>query len=352
MEDLKIKSKLKKSKLIVQIYESVMNLMHKCLLKVRLFKKKHVKTRFSYGKCNSDKVFHVIKSDAVGCGLFSLILVNVLPYLRISDKKGYVPIIDYKNTIPFPLIQDEENYGKDNPWEDYFEQPGGKYTLDEVYKSAKVEMCNPNKYGFEVVMWNSVMPMPAEELRYWSRIANKYIRPTKEIFDKIQEEKTRLFRQNEKVMGVSIRAEYRRDALLKLDIIKGHPKVESCEYYIEMIQKKMKEWRYNRFFLACDDREYVMKIENYFGEKCCHMDRRYRHWFINDIPVPGENIREIDKEYEGCTIREKTVEYIVETYLLASCDSLYSTIGGGAQFAYLVNGGKFKNLEFYDKGLY
>lgn len=329
-----------------------MNLMHKCMLKVRLFKKKHVKTRFSYGKCNSDKVFHVIKSDAARCGMFSLILVNIMPYLKISERKGYIPIIDFKNTVHLPLIQDKENYGKINPWEDYFEQPGGAYTLDEVYKSAKVEMCNPNKYGFQVVMWNNMMPMPAEELRYWSRIANKYIRPTKEIFDKIQEEKIRLFKQNKKVMGVSIRAEYRRDALLKMDLIKGHPKVGSCEYYIEMIQKKMNEWGYDRFFLACDDREYVVKMDQFFGEKCCHMDRRYKHLFIKDIPVQTDNIKEINREYEGCTIKDTTTEYIVETYLLAACESLYSTIGGGSQFAYIINGGKYENLEIYNEGLY
>lgn len=49
------------------------------------------------------------------------------------------------------------------------------------------------------------------------------------------------FPNNKKIMGVSIRAEYRRDALLKLDIIKGHPKVGSCEYYIDTIQKKMSD---------------------------------------------------------------------------------------------------------------
>ncbi len=72
----------------------------------------------------------------------------------------------------------------------------------------------------------------------------------------------------------------------------------------------MSEWGYGRFFLACDDREYVTKIDDFFGENCCHMDRRYRHWFINDIPVPEENVKERDREYEGCTIREMTIECI------------------------------------------
>ena len=74
--------------------------------------------------------------------------------------------------------------------------------------------------------------------------------------------------------------------------------------------------------------------------------------FINDTPVPAQDVEEINREYEGCTVKEKTIEYIAETYLLASCDSLYSTINGGAQFAYIINGGQYKKLEIYNEGQY
>ena len=347
-----IKNKLKQFRLIVRVYEMIMNSLHQCKRNMRAFKRKLVKTRFSYGKCNPDKVFHVIKSDAVGCGMFSLILVNVLPYLGISEKKGYIPIVDYKNTVHLPLIQDECEHGKDNPWEYYFEQPGGAYTLDEVYRSSKVEICNPDKYGFKVVDWNNMMPMSTEELKYWSRLANKYIRPTKEIRERIEVEKKRLFSEDEKMVGISIRAGYRRAALFNLGIIKGHPKVGSCEDYIEIIQKKLDEWGYSKFFLACEDREYVEKISAHFGKRCCRMNRRYQHLFINGNPVPNDNMKEINREYEGCTTKERAEEYIVETYLLAACDSLYSTINGGAEFAYIVNGGKYKYMESYSEGHY
>lgn len=349
---MNIKLTIKKCKFIVAVYEAVMEPVHKSLRKVKQLKRKFVKTRFSYGKYNSDKIFHLITSDAANCGLFSLVLVNVLPFLKISEKKGFIPIVDYKNTVYLPAIQDEDCYGKENPWEYYFEQPGREYTLDEVYRSARIERCNQDKYGFEVVMWNDMMPMPVEKLNYWSDIINKYIRPTKEILKKIEDEKNKWFPEDGKIMGVSIRAEYRRSALLKMDIIKDHPKVASCEYYIEMIQKKLEEWGYDSFFLACEDREYVTKIENFFGRKCIHMDRKYKHMFINDVPVPSDNVVELLKEYKGSSVRETTVEYIVETYLLASCESLYATIGGGAQFAYIVNGGKYKYIEVYNEGRY
>ena len=348
----KMKSKLKEIKLIVQMYELIMKPVHMCANKLKAFNRRFAKTRFSYGQCNPDKVFHIIKSDAANCGIFSLIFTSVFPYLEISEKKKYIPIVDYKNTAFFPMIQDEEDYGKDNPWEYYFEQPGGLYTLDEVYRSAKVEIGSPDKYGFKLTDWNCMMPMPPEKLMYWNRIVSKYIRPTKELSERINDEKNKLSFGQVKIMGVSIRAGYRRLALLNVDIIKEHPQAETCEYYIEIIQKKMDEWGYNRFFLACDDREYVTKIDKYFGKGCCHMDRKYSHMFINDIPVPYDNIDEFRSEYKGCTTRERTIEYIAETYLLASCESLYSTINGGAEFAYIVNGGKYKNLEVYSEGFY
>lgn len=349
-----LKEKFKENRLIVCIYEMIMNPIHRLELKflkfVKKFPKKFAKTRFTYGKRNTDKVFYIIKCNASDCGLFSLILVNVLPFLKVSKEKKYIPIIDYKSTEYLQLIQDKQNYGKDNPWEYYFEQPGGNYFLSEVYESANVEMCNQNKHGFKEVHWNSMMPMPKKQLEYWSQIANEYIRPTKEVLQRIYDEKNKMFLSQRKIMGVSIRAGYRRAALLNLEIIKNHPKVNNCEYYIQKIEEKMKEWGYGMFFLACEDREYVTKMDNYFGDRCCHMDRRYRHMFINDIPVA--DIEELNREYEGSTIRETTIEYIIETYLLASCDSLYSTIGGGAQFAYIVNGGKYKNVEIYNEGMY
>ncbi len=59
-------------RVIVETYEAIMNTMHKCMDKIKLFKRKLVKTRFLYGKCNSDKVFHVIKSDVGTMNFFHL----------------------------------------------------------------------------------------------------------------------------------------------------------------------------------------------------------------------------------------------------------------------------------------
>ena len=88
---LNLKSKIKKYKLFVGIYEKIMGPIRRI---IDLLKKKCVKTRFSYGRSNRDKVFYIITSEATDCGLFSLVLARVLPFLYVCEKKGYVPIVD------------------------------------------------------------------------------------------------------------------------------------------------------------------------------------------------------------------------------------------------------------------
>ena len=101
---LNIKSEIKKNKLIVRIYEKIMGPIRR---NISLLKKKCVKTRFSYGQSNRDKVFYVITSKVANCGLFSLVLVRALPFLKVCESKGFVPIVDFKNTVYHPMIQDK-----------------------------------------------------------------------------------------------------------------------------------------------------------------------------------------------------------------------------------------------------
>ena len=151
-------------------------------------------------------------------------------------------------------------------------------------------------------------------------------------------------------MGVSIRAGYRFAKLINDSIIKGHPIIGSCEYYITKIEELMDKWNYDIFFLACEDREYVSKIESYFGNRCCHMDRKYIHFFENDNPV--ESLEDRMVEFQNSTVKERNIEYIVETYLLSMCESAFLTLGSGSQFAYILNGGKYINTEIHQEGMY
>ena len=80
------------------------------------------------------------------------------------------------------------------------------------------------------------------------------------------------------------------------------------------------------------------------------MKRRLRTFFCGNRVC--ETREEILKEFVGSSIRETTEEYLIEIFLLAQCDSLYSTGGGGSEFAYFINGGQYKHVELYAGGVY
>ena len=95
----------------------------------------------NFGKLNSDKTFYVIKRTP-GTGFFSNITF-ILNHLLISEKHGYIPIIDMEN---YKTIYNEKISVKNtfNAWEYYFEKLNN-YELTEVYKSKNVIITN-NKF--------------------------------------------------------------------------------------------------------------------------------------------------------------------------------------------------------------
>lgn len=343
-----IKDRLKKNKYIVNLYESVFGPIHGLGNKIRHIELPSTeKTHFSYGKLNKNKKFYVIKYRRSECGIFSMIL-HLIPQMEYAFRKRYVPIIDCRETY-LPMIQDKENEGRENAWEYYFEQPGGNYSLDEVYQSKHVIYVRRKAWGIKRSLSYDDLPLPDRDLHYWSGVFNQCLRPNVALRERIEKEKA-MFPADGRILGVSIRAEYRWGGLLKYSLYYQHPKVSDCDTFIKNISKKMNEWGYNSIFLTCDDREYSDRIAKYFGSKCIRMNRPLPHFFEHDLPiVEGEDRM---REFKKYSTQKKTEDYIVETYLLAQCESLYTCIGTGAQFAYVINGGRYKFMEVNDEGLW
>ncbi len=341
-------NQLKKNKHIVKIYESVFGPIHWMEYKIRHMEFPSLeKTHYSYGKLNKSKRFYVIKYNRPECGIFSMIF-HLLPQIEYAIRKKYVPIIDCRETY-LPLLQDGENAGKENAWDCYFEQPKGFYPLDEVYQSKHVIYVRKNAFGIKKSLNYNNLPIPDRDLRYWSSILNQYIRPNTSLKSRIENEK-RLFPFDNKILGVSVRAEYRWGGMIKNSLYYQHPKVPDCKTIISEISGIMNEWGYECFFFACDDREYSEEIAQYFGDKCIRLNRPLLHFFKNGMPVYSADDRVC--EFKGYTTQKKTEDYITETYLLAQCESLYTCIGTGAQFAYIVNGGQYRHLKIYNLGLW
>ena len=302
----------------------------------------------SYGEKNEDKRFIVLTSPGENGGLFSSIFY-LLAILEYAQKKKYIPVVDWKNSF-VPSVQDAEKKGLENAWNYFYEQPNDKYSLEEVYQSKRVIHMTEYMVDMKKSTLRKELPFAEENLNYWNRIICTYIKPNAHMEQLIGEARSTIFEPGKKVLGVGIRAGFRWGQMLHYSLYDGHPIVASSDEYLSIVADRLEKWKCDYIFLTCDDRECWKKFIDFFGKKCKYIPRILLHYFHEDIPYERENPLRI-VEYEGTTVHQRAEEYMVETYLLAECDSLYSCIGGGAQFAYLLNGGKYEHLEFYNEGL-
>ena len=107
--------------------------------------------RVSHGKENPDKIFFVIRRARCKAGLFSLVMTN-MGLVKYALDKGYIPVIDMQSERNTYL--EEEQVGRENAWEFYFEQPCG-YSLKDIERNGCVYTLEleetKNKMMLEVV---------------------------------------------------------------------------------------------------------------------------------------------------------------------------------------------------------
>ncbi len=349
----KLKEGLKKNAAVLNLYENVFGNVHAAGRMVRrelkiIRTRISVQTKHHYGDCNKDKTFFIISCDGEAMGLYSMIFY-MLPFMEYAKKKKYIPVIDITKSY-LPAVQDKEKTGLENAWEYYYEQPDSRYTLEEVYRSRNVIVMFDGAFRVRMPAWNAMFPTTDSELRRWNDTIRSCVRLNEDMRGRLEREKGRIFKEGRKILGVGIRAGLRAGMLRNLALYNAHPVQPTCEELLGIVADKLKEWNCDGIFLSCDDREYSDKFISYFGEICYCIDRKLKHLFKDGDLVTDASERL--SELTGSTLKSRTEEYVTEVYLLSECDCLYSCIGGGSQFAYFVNGGRYEHVEVYDKGLY
>ena len=115
---------------------------------------KHLNLEYrNYGNSNPTKYFYIIRR-APGAGFFSN-LNFVIHHLLICDNLKMIPVIDMENFQTFYNCKDKI-LGTFNSWNYYF-KPVSKYTLEEVYKSKNVIICDnrTSQKGFSNLNFSS-----------------------------------------------------------------------------------------------------------------------------------------------------------------------------------------------------
>lgn len=217
------------------------------------------------------------------------------------DKKYYV---DFSYSIY------QQNRGQDNVWDWFFEQPHfdeePKHLLIE--KTTRVPSDPRSEYIEPFIVSENQNQEYNRRRKVYNEIINKYLKLKPTVQGKIDD----FYESNMKgfkVLGVHFRGT-------------DHPDKKPMEYYIPIIQEKLKE--YDKI-LVCSDEDRRFEIaKNSFGDKCISYESN-RSKTTN--PLHSPTIK------RGNEYHYKVAEdVIVESFLLSKTDYLFCCHGSNVNF--------------------
>lgn len=308
--------------------------------------------RKSYGDKNEKETFYVIRTDSTQHWGIATTCSIVLNGIKYAVDRGWIPVIDYQNYF-LVGIQDEEKRGKENAWEYYFEQPDPRYSLEEVYQSRNVILGPVRGQPHGSLSWNDVKDVLEDRYIPYFDCAARYLHLKSEIMKRAEEVRQTLFGRaaGEKILGVGMRAGLYWGEALKSGDYAGHPGGLNIDEYIEMTHRFMREFGCGYAFVSCDDRYYLERMKQEFGEKCLYMSGRTLPHFFDEEGQPNIEEKEKMVELAAQSERERTTDYLIEIYLLSVCDSLFRVQGGGSLLACLFNNRKYEHYYLADRGM-
>lgn len=303
-------------------------------IKQKQDKKKLIGETKSFGNENPDKTFLLIKLNNPILGLMA-IQSYVLGYLRLADKKGYIPVVDLKNYNNGYLETAE--IGNKNAWEYYFEQPT-RYTLEDVYKSKNVIIASGEAPVEAYPIRFHYLMNQKSSASYYFKLLNSFVRIKDSVLQKINQECTTII-GGKRVIGVVNRGS---------DYIntKGHAIQPTVNDLIIKIKELLIFWGCEYIFLATEE-EYVFELfRNSFNDKlltndCCRINSFDKYTFYSDVCFN----RQDDKYLKG-------LEYLTSVAILSRCNCLVGSMIGAVSGALVMNQGQYENTYIYDLGVY
>lgn len=282
------------------------------------------------GSKYEDKVFYVIRRHANRAGLFSFVCTN-LGSIKEARSKGYIPVIDMQNSKN-PMLQDNQ-VGKANAWELFFEQPCG-FGLNDINKARNVILggINPPNSFPEYAMLSK-----PEEVNEWNRIAKKYIIPKSDLLQKAQDYRVNAI-NGTKILGVLCRG---------TDYILSHPKDHPIQPPIDDVIAKCRDWMsrygYDTIYLATEDKH----IYDTFSRAFPGMIYSYQQQRV--IADAEQNINDLMNQMNNpLTLYQ---EYFISILILSICDGLIAGAANGTYGALLLSHG-FEHCFVYQLGRY
>tara|TARA_Y100001970_G_scaffold133625_1_gene164657 strand:+ start:18908 stop:20023 length:1116 start_codon:yes stop_codon:yes gene_type:complete len=237
-----------------------------CLPKkyIAKIKKKEIRElnlqHLTYGKKNKNKFFYVIRRTP-GAGFFSN-LNFVIQNLLICDQLKMIPVIDMEN---YPTLYNcKIKIGNSrNSW-DYFFNKTSKYSLEEVYKSKNVILCDNRTSikGFPEVKKDSIFKyfygFQYLDSRH-KKIFKKYIKIKKEFLNFSNNFVNKKF-TNKKVLGICFRGSDQKKS--------GYaPYTPTEEQMLFATDSLIKKYKFDKIYICTEDIDYLNFYKKNYGNK-------------------------------------------------------------------------------------
>ena len=289
--------------------------------------------KVSWGVENPDKFFFIVRRAQCKAGLFSLVMTN-MGLVKYALDKGYIPVIDMQSDRNTYL--DEEQVGKLNAWEFYFEQPCG-YSLEDVSRSRNVILSSG------LIGENNFFPEDrtirnVEEYWMWRKLFQRYFHVKKDIMEEAEILKKEWF-HGERVLGVLCRGTDYTNTKPK-----GHPVQPEISDVIGKVDEVLQRQRCIYVYLATEDDDIYAAFKRQYGEKLKALKTRRYH------NTGKENINDISAK-SGESKYQLGRDYLITILLLADCNCLVAGSAGGTLGALLM-GKEYEYQYVFDLGTY
>ena len=307
--------------------------IHDMIQKILSFIYRHT---FHDWKTPRGKIIYIARRNVDNVGLFSY-FITFLGEIAFADRNGMLPVIDMQ-TWPNTYLYDNET-GKVNAWEYYFEQPAG-ISIEEALKGDNtIIIANDTIHDWPEIS-AKLFRKETYKLDYWRSVCKKYIRLTQPVLEKLERMTAKY--QDRKILGVLVRGtDY---AALKP---KGHPIPPTAEQAIAKTKEAMTEHDFDAVYLATEDKNIMLKFHEAFGEKLLLPESDYINYdydkpkYLSQI----QTSREKDKYLRG-------LEYLVSMLFLSRCAGFITSITSGSVGLMCFTERDFEYLYVFDLGVY
>lgn len=329
-----IREKLKANKIIYSMYQVVKPAVN--LLRQKSWMMKYGERKEYHPFRRENTHYFVLRryEDINGLASDLLVFLGQFKYME-ENYKGYQPIIDMQS---YPQEISETMGELGNAWEDFFLQPSeNHFGLQELRKSKHIVMANSLSTFYELPSGLDYQALVRSGWdRYWRYIV---LRP--DLEERFLSDWESLVPDKAKVIGVKARGtDY---AYLK-------PKNHNVQPTVEQVMEKLDEFLakhedYKYIFLSTEDANIYNKFSEIYQSKVLSVGNQRIDHYVGGAVLEQRNT-------EGMTKRELTMQYLEEMFLLSKCDSLLCGITSSLIPTLLWNGGRYEETYVFDLGKY